>query len=464
MDLAPFWSVWLLFLSFPFISERKPTKTDSNHGFGSVLIRLAAFPFISFHFGKETHQNGFKSWIWLRSVWFSFPFISERKPTKTDSNHGFGSVLIRLAAFPFISFHFGKETHQNGLKSWIWLRFDPFGCFSFHFLSFPFISFHFGKETHQNGLKSWIWLRFDPFGCFSFHFLSFRKGNPPKRIQIMDLAPFWSVWLLFFSFPFISDRKLTKTDSNHGFGSVLIRLAAFPFISFHFGKETHQNGLKSWIWLRFDPFGCFSFHFLSFPFISERKPIKTDSNHGFGSVLIRLAAFPFISFHFLSFRKGNPPKRILSLGYPFSARFCSHQSENWLLENGASPLKRIMRSQCGSNKSGIRNMKSFCSWLEQKNSNTCFLFFVPICFFGWRLLRAQKSVAQDLPPALPLRTGGDTAQSCRLKNLFETWCMAISNRKDQPRRLPSRYTVFASNNIFKHVESRYSHWRKSVRL
>ena len=70
-----------------------------------------------------------------------------------DSNHGFGSVLIRLAAIPFISFHFGKETHQNGLKSWIWLRFDP-------------------------------------FGCYSYHFLSFRKGNPPKRTQIMDLVPF----------------------------------------------------------------------------------------------------------------------------------------------------------------------------------------------------------------------------------------------------------------------------------
>ena len=169
------------------MSERKPTKTNSNHGFGSVLIRLAAF--------------------------LSFPFISERKPTKTDSNHGFGSVLIRLVAFPFISFHFGKETHQNGFKSWIWLGFDPFGCFfSFPFISerkptktdsnhgfgsvlivlgaFLFISFHFGKETHQNGLKSWIWFRFVPFGCFSFHFVSFRKGNPPKRIQIMDLAPF----------------------------------------------------------------------------------------------------------------------------------------------------------------------------------------------------------------------------------------------------------------------------------
>ena len=106
----------------------------------------------------------------------------------------------------------------------------------------------FDAKTHQNGLKSLIALRFGPFCCFSFYFL-------------------------------ILEGKPTKMDWDHGFGCVLIRLAAFPLISFLF---------------------------LSYPFISERKPTKTDSNHGSGSVLIRFAAFPFISFHFLSFRKGNP--------------------------------------------------------------------------------------------------------------------------------------------------------------
>ena len=132
MDLAPFWS---LFLSFPFISERKPTKTYSNHGFGSVLIRLAAFPFISFHFGKEAHHDLSPFW------WVSFPKRKEmkrkeRKWKEKQRNGSKRSQIHDLSPFLWVSFPKWKEmkgnerksskTDQNGTRSMIWVRFGGF--------------------------------------------------------------------------------------------------------------------------------------------------------------------------------------------------------------------------------------------------------------------------------------------------------------------------------------------------
>ena len=197
---------------------------------GCILLFLAFWAFISFHFGVLG--------IHFLSFWpfgASFPFI--------------------LAFWGFISFHFG-------LLGIHFLSFWPFGAsFPFILAFWAFISFHFGLlklhflsfwsfgASYSFILGFWAFICFH-FGLLGLHFLSFWPSGPSFPLSNFNLlGPFPLILRLprgvsptiGLSFPFI--------------------LAFWAFICFHFGFL----GLH---FLSFWPYGLrfllLGLHFLSF--------------------------------------------------------------------------------------------------------------------------------------------------------------------------------------------------------